>query len=113
MLWARVARLVLVVAVVSTTTTTTTSWGMFPHQVRRTFRRVRRKFRIDRSLECPSERASEQAQNVLDVTDSDVFMLGAHFPQKLGRDPTHMVIIGRARVSKLWGAPFAAREKGM
>eukprot|EP00752_Nemacystus_decipiens_P008990 g8025.t2 len=37
------------------------------------------------------------AQNVLDVTDSDVFMLGAHFPQKLGRDPTHMVIIGRAR----------------
>lgn len=25
-------------------------------------------------------------------------MLGAHFPQKLGRDPTHMVIIGRARV---------------
>eukprot|EP00904_Undaria_pinnatifida_P013351 jgi/Undpi1/9146/HiC_scaffold_26.g11604.m1 len=37
------------------------------------------------------------AQNVLDVTDSDVFMLGAHFPQKLGRDPTHMVLIGRAR----------------
>lgn len=45
---------------------------------------------------------SEQAQNVLDVTDSDVLMLGAHFPQKLGRDPTHMVIIGRARVSKKW-----------
>ncbi|CAM9655213.1 unnamed protein product [Scytosiphon promiscuus] len=43
------------------------------------------------------------AQNVLDVTDSDVLMLGAHFPQKLGRDPTHMVIIGRARprVSKV------------
>lgn len=41
-----------------------------------------------------------QAQNVLDVTDSDVFMLGAHFPQKLGRDPTHMVVIGRARVSR-------------
>ncbi|CAM9903551.1 unnamed protein product [Ectocarpus sp. 6 AP-2014] len=43
------------------------------------------------------------AQNVLDVTDSDVFMLGAHFPQKLGRDPTHMVVIGRARprVSKV------------
>lgn len=43
----------------------------------------------------------EQAQNVLDVTDSDVFMLGAHFPQKLGRDPSHMVLIGRARVSKI------------
>ena len=39
-----------------------------------------------------------QAQNVLDVTDSDVFILGAHFPQKMGRDPTHMVVIGRARV---------------
>ncbi|CAM9155301.1 unnamed protein product [Ascophyllum nodosum] len=37
------------------------------------------------------------AQNVLDVTDSDVFILGAHFPQKMGRDPTHMVVIGRAR----------------
>lgn len=40
----------------------------------------------------------EQAQNVLDVTDSDVFILGAHFPQRRGRDPTHMVLIGRARV---------------
>lgn len=37
-----------------------------------------------------------QAQNVLDVTDSDVFILGAHFPQ---RRATQMVIIGRARVS--------------
>jgi len=44
------------------------------------------------------ELSGKQAQNVLDVTDSDVFMLGAHFPQKLGRDPSHMVLIGRARV---------------
>lgn len=51
-------------------------------------------------VDCSWKLLREQAQNVLDVTDSDVFMLGAHFPQKLGRDPSHMVLIGRARVSK-------------
>lgn len=37
---------------------------------------------------------------MLDVTDTDVFVLGAFFPQRRGRDPTHMVVIGRARVSE-------------
>ncbi|CAM9249917.1 unnamed protein product [Discosporangium mesarthrocarpum] len=37
------------------------------------------------------------AQNVLDVTNSDVFLLGAHFPQRRGREPSHMIVIGRAR----------------
>ncbi|CAN0060172.1 unnamed protein product, partial [Phaeothamnion confervicola] len=37
------------------------------------------------------------AQNIMDATDADVLLLGAFYAQRRGRDPNHMVVIGRAR----------------
>lgn len=37
------------------------------------------------------------AMNILEVTDSDVILLGIKYAQKKGKTPNHMIVIGRAK----------------